>query len=314
MDDFEVRHLKESDIPDALELMRESLGETALLRRTPALFRWKHLQNPAGRSIMLVAEADDRLIGLRTFMRWRLELPGGGELQCVRPVDTATHPDYRRLGIFKTLTEAAVTEARADGVHLIFNTPNPQSGAGYLKMGWTQVGPIGVLARPKLGLVKRRDTLNPSRTVDIDAEPVRPDRLPAWRSPLGLRTPRTTAYLTWRFNQHPTADYRMIMEAGGLAIVRPNSRHHRSELLLCDMAGDIGPRVARAVVRRPGFAYVAAWFSRGTPERAASIKAGIIPLPRVVALTLFARALSPMEVNVASLSSWDLALSDLEML
>ena len=38
--------------------------------------------------------------------------------------------------------------AVADGVDLVFNTPNEKSGAGYLTMGWKKVGPIGAMVRP----------------------------------------------------------------------------------------------------------------------------------------------------------------------
>ena len=138
-----------------LALLRSSLGETSLLQRTPDLFAWKHLDNPFGRSIILVADAGGTIAGLRAFMRWELTTPDGATLRCVRAVDTATHPDFQRRGIFSRLTEAAVEAAREDGVDLIFNTPNEKSGAGYLKMGWQEVGPIGVMVRPGLGLLRR---------------------------------------------------------------------------------------------------------------------------------------------------------------
>ncbi len=46
-------------------------------RRTPELFAWKHIDNPFGRSIILVAEAEGTIAGLRAFMRWELTTPGG---------------------------------------------------------------------------------------------------------------------------------------------------------------------------------------------------------------------------------------------
>ena len=70
-------------------------------------------------------------------------------------MDTATHPDFQRRGIFSRLTEAAVEAARDDGVDLVFNTPNEKSGAGYLKMGWQEVGPIGVMVRPGIGMLRK---------------------------------------------------------------------------------------------------------------------------------------------------------------
>ncbi len=61
--------------------MRAALGEPPGLGRTPELFAWKHFENPFGRSLMLVAEADGVIAGFRAFMRWQLEVPGGGTLR-----------------------------------------------------------------------------------------------------------------------------------------------------------------------------------------------------------------------------------------
>ncbi len=146
-----VRPYIDDDLAAVLDLLRAALGETPLLRRTPELFTWKHIANPFGRSIMLLAEVDGRVAGLRAFMRWDLVTPEGETLRCVRAVDTATHPDFQRLGIFRRLTLAALEQAAADGIDMVFNTPNPKSGAGYLSMGWTEVGSIGVLAAPSRG-------------------------------------------------------------------------------------------------------------------------------------------------------------------
>ena len=41
------------------------------------LFVWKHLDNHFGRSIALVAEEDGGIVGLRAFMRWAFNRPGG---------------------------------------------------------------------------------------------------------------------------------------------------------------------------------------------------------------------------------------------
>ena len=155
-----VRPFEDADLAGVLDLLRSSLGESAVLERTPELFAWKHLDNPFGRSLLLVAEDEARpdrpIVGLRAFMRWELVTPGGDRVRCVRAVDTATHPEYQRRGIFRRLTLSAVEQAEADGVDMVFNTPNPKSGAGYLSMGWQEVGPIGVLAMPGRGLLRRR--------------------------------------------------------------------------------------------------------------------------------------------------------------
>ena len=311
-----LRPYQDDDLDEVLNLLRDSLGETSLLQRTPELFAWKHLDNPFGRSIILVAEAEGIIAGLRAFMRWELNTPSGETLRCVRAVDTATHPDFQRRGIFSRLTEAAIEAAREDGVDLVFNTPNEKSGAGYLKMGWQEVGPIGVMVRPGLGLLGRRNAEGIPKIEEVlpGSEPLGDLPPVTDRQPRGLRTPRTDRYLRWRFTAHPTARYAAVAAAEGTAVVRPNLRGGRRELVLSELIGPGLAAAARATGRRSRADYLVGWFSKGSPERSAALAAGLIPIPRVAALTLVARPLRTLPMDVASPASWDLALSDLELL
>jgi GNAT superfamily N-acetyltransferase len=295
-----------SDVDQVLDLLRAALGEPPLLKRTPELFGWKHFDNPFGESIVLVACSGSRIVGLRAFMRWELTTPGGSTLRCVRAVDTATDPEFERRGIFRRLTEEAVEEATSDGVDMIFNTPNAKSGAGYLSMGWEHVGDIGVMARPTRHFFNGRDG-------DGETTPVDPARL-LDRAPLGLRTPRSVPYLTWRFNSHPTARYHEVRDGDSVAILRRNTRRGRSELLVADLFGEHPHSAVRRARRLSRSSYIAAWFSARSPERSACLRAGLVTVPGVKALTLMARPLQDFGFDVRSMSAWDLALSDLELL
>lgn len=298
-----------------LELLRAALGEPRLLRRTPELFAWKHFDNPFGRSIALLAEVDGRVVGLRVFMRWDLQTVQGETLRCVRAVDTATHPDFLRRGIFRRLTEEAVEVARSDDVDLVFNTPNQKSGEGYLSMGWIEVGKVRVLARPTRHLLARADlTESPAAPDRFVESPVPISSLSIEdRPPRGLRTPRTPAYLNWRFASHPTARYFRIDEEGSVAVVRPNIRNRRRELLIADVFGPRPSAAIRESVRRARASYIAAWFSEHSPERKASRRSGLTPVP-VTALTLIARPLKSLGIDLSSMTTWDFAISDLELL
>jgi GNAT superfamily N-acetyltransferase len=314
-DRLDVRPYRDRDLPAVLELLKISLGESVLLRRTPELFAWKHLDNPFGRSIMLVSHSGDTIAGFRAFMRWELRTPDGKTLRCVRAVDTVTHPDFRRRGIFKDLTLAAVEAATSDGVDLIFNTPNPRSGAGYLTMGWTEVGKLSPLVSPARGLLRTHgDSTEPPSVPDFVSrgEAVGARAAPD-REPVGLRTPRADLYHSWRYTSHPTARYVQVSGAGGAAIARLSFRGKRRELLISDVYGE-GMRQTIGTCRNVArTSYVGAYFSKGSPERTAANRAGLVPIPRV-GLTLMTRPLRPLDVDVTDLSTWDLALGDLELL
>ena len=127
-----------------------------------------------------MAEHDDRLIGLRAFMRWRLAA-GDRDLTAVRAVDTATHPDFQGMGVFSRLTRAAL-DAMEGQVDLVFNTPNGKSGPGYLKLGWREVGrvPVAVRVRRPLRLLTSRRAGPVDRRRPRRWRPAR--RPPPWRT------------------------------------------------------------------------------------------------------------------------------------
>jgi len=141
-----IREYQATDETPVIALLNLALGTARAFERSTAFFRWKHLENPFGRSLMLLADSE-KVVGLRAFLRWQFRA-GGQTIRAVRAVDTATHPEFQRMGIFSRLTSACVDRARAEGVHLVFNTPNQYSMPGYLKLGWTHVGRSTVFVRP----------------------------------------------------------------------------------------------------------------------------------------------------------------------
>ena len=314
-DEIEIRPYQDSDLEAVLDTMRAALGEPPGLGRTPHLFAWKHLDNPFGKSLMLVADAAGEIAGFRAFMRWEMLTPAGETLRCVRAVDTAAHPDFQRRGIFKNLTLAGIEAATEDGVDMIFNTPNEKSGAGYLKMGWLSVGPIGIMARPGLGLASPKSDWKTVPALDapsaIDSELA---DLFSKGTRHGLRTPRHLDYLRWRFGAHPTGQYAVATAEDGAAIARLNRRSDRRELVLSELVGIGAPRAARALIKQLRPAYAAGWFSEGTDERALAMKAGLVPVPKVSALTLVARPLRDLPLDVSDPSNWHIGLGDLELL
>jgi N-acetylglutamate synthase-like GNAT family acetyltransferase len=312
---MEIRPARTEDVDGIIEVLGAALGETALLKRTPEQWAWKHVINPFGPSIVLLAWFGDRIAGVRAFMRWDLLTKDGHQVRCVRPVDTATHPDFERRGVFKALTLEAVALARESDIHLIFNTPNPRSGAGYLSMGWKAVGAIGVMARPRIG-----SAIHPIGADAPSIETVAPGS--AQFSPIhrtdrpssGMRTPRTVDYQSWRFGSHPTVSYRSVADGEGAAVLRVGVRSGRTELVLSDLLGGAGRRgVARAGRINRG-SYLAAFFSKGSPERSAAISGGMLPVPWLKTLQLVALPLTELDTDPFDLRSWDIATSDLELL
>jgi GNAT superfamily N-acetyltransferase len=330
----QVRPYVDADEPEVLDLLRNSMGEGPAGARTSQFFRWKHTDSPFGRSFMLVAVVAGRIVGLRAFMRWNFEV-NGQTVTGVRAVDTATHPDYRRMGIFSRLTSEAV-EALHEQADLIFNTPNEKSLPGYLKLGWEVVGRVPVRIKPlrpaKLaaGLMSLRTGAGAgSPRPDVAAEPASEllgsgsdvDWLleRAEHEDSRLRTVRSIAFLRWRYGDTPF-DYRAVVVRGregleGLAILRVRRRGRLWETTIAELVTDSHSEgVQRALLTAAARACSSDHVSLATPPDATApiARAGFLPSPASV--TLVARRLSKtLPVDVTARSSWALSLGDIEV-
>jgi len=183
-------------------------------------------------------------------------------------------------------------------------------------MGWSSVAPIGVMVRPRAGMIRKRFKPWPEpggTSVLTTIETGALDGLSSGHQ-AGMRTPRSRDYLRWRFGSHPTAQYVAATSDDGVAIGRLNRRNDRRELVISEVGGSRGSTAIRSLIRQVRPDYVVAWFVPGSPERRQAGLAGLMPIPGMSALTLVARPLRPLPIDVASLDSWDIGLGDLELL
>jgi GNAT superfamily N-acetyltransferase len=329
-----LRPFLDRDEPEVLDLLEASLGAGPAGSRTADFFRWKHLANPFGRSYLLLAEADHRIVGLRAFMRWAFVSPQG-PLRAVRAVDTATHPDYQGRGIFSSLTRRALDDLRAEA-DLIFNTPNEQSLPGYLKMGWVVVGsvPVRVRVRHPIRFVRRARAWKQ----DVARPPIdRPDAATAGRAmsdprlgsllsaagaPTGIATERTPEYLRWRYADAPSLGYRAAgverageLEAMAIFRVRPRGALVEAtvaELIVRDGALRAGRRALTAVARSTSADHLTCSFPERSTARTAARRSWFVRSPQ--GMTLVANTLGhELRPDPASLSAWSLSVGDIEV-
>jgi hypothetical protein len=330
-----IRPYRREDESGVLDLLRISLGRGPAGDRLPELFRWKHMDNPFGRSFLLVGEAEGRVAGLRAFMRWRF-LSGEQTVEAVRAVDTATHPDFHGRGVFSALTLQGLEDLRGE-TDLVFNTPNEKSLPGYLKMGWRRVGRIPVAVRiRRLGRVaagfRTRSSARTTRPAPaVGGDPVRPfleygeemgDLLLAPQRGHRFVTPRSPEYLRWRYASAPALDYRAVSEErggrlAGLAIYRVRPRGQLWELTVCELLvrpgdGVTARRLLRDVVRAARVDHVTCSFPAGSLERRASRWSVFLPVPGGITFVVnhLARDVWP---DPFVLRNWALSLGDLEV-
>lgn len=308
-DDLTIRPSRPEDLDQVMAVAARSLG-WAGDERDRAFFRWKHEENPAGRSPGWVAVHDGQVVGFRTFLRWAFAARGT-TLQMVRAVDTATDPDHQGKGLFRRLTLQAVDDLTADGVDAVYNTPNDQSRPGYLKMGWHELG------RPTIGMrpatVLRLPVLRQARTasekwsepctIGEPAAAVLADPAVAALAPArdGWATPRTPEHLAWRYRFEPL-HYRAVEAGGGVVVFRVRRRGPAREVAVVEW---LAPRPDRRGLAR--LVRAAGDYAVGVGLGPAH---GLLPLPRqgpIVTWRPLARAEVPALGDIA------LSLGDLEL-
>jgi len=340
------RAVEDDDAPAVLELLTAALAGGPTGERSQEYLDWKHRDNPFGRSPGMLAEHDGRVVGVRLFLRWELRT-GSRTLKAVRAVDTATHPDYQRQGIFRRLTLGLLEHLdHEEGLDLVFNTPNADSRPGYLRMGWEPVGELGVRISPVRpvrfvrGMAGARSANASGSAADV--APVAAgeiaSRLPAAADVLDdgddvaallarravgdrIHTPLSVGYLRWRYVQPPGLDYRAVEvrdggELVGLGLGRVRHRAGLAELTLGDvLVADGDVRTARRVLRaarKAGVDHVAVHTAPGTEIERAALSAGYVTVPGR-GIGLVANPRPPCPVDVLDAAAWRLSLGELEV-
>lgn len=338
-EDLRILPLEAVPADRVLALLRACLGPAAV-QRSEAFWRWKHEAGPFGPSPGLVAMAGDRPVAVRTFLRWRWQA-GDRTFRAVRAVDTATHPQWRRRGLFRRLTTDLLERVEEEGAAFVFNTPNATSRAGYLALGWRDLGRVPVLLRPRrparllaagLGRERRATGAEPELPgleplTSLLDDPALPGFLDDWnRGEERLHTPRSVDYLTWRYATVPGIPYRAAWDlqgrSGAVAVVRPRRRRGLAEVALVELLAShdgTGRRAARELVGRiaatPGVDHLVAVASPGSDERRVLLRSGFLPLP--AGPRWVARPLAPLgsewKPKLFRRRSWRVSAGDLEL-
>lgn len=333
-DSYEIRRPGDADAEGIRQLFELSLDSG----RSEAFREWKHDDNPFGETFWLIAEAEGEIVGARAFMQWEW-MEAGRRWRAVRAVDTATHPDWRRKGIFTNLTTRMVQLVRDDGVDFIFNTPNAASRPGYLKMGWEVVARVPIWVRPlrPVGLLRGLTNMREEppteairysdSNVDELLAAVSTDSVvqSAFDGETRIHTDRIGEYLQWRYAAIPDIEYRSDWRRDGdataFAVHRRRKRRGLVELMLCEVAATPGPKGVRLLrgllsdlIGRAGADYAIGCAARNTTEMWGLLTAGFLCVPKI-GPTLVWRPLSEPArgLKLGEWPYWRCSIGDLEI-
>jgi GNAT superfamily N-acetyltransferase len=324
-----ARPFRQDDESGVIELLQASFGEWPgeLTGVTPAeFFRWKHLDGPNGPSTMVVAEADDAVIGFVAYMQWPFST-GNRVAKALRGVDLAVHPSYRRRGVSLALRTATKFTRE---INFTWSNPNEASRPGGAKVGRHPVTILPPFVRPSSpGMTLRRAFSGRPKTpreLSIHAEPAA--RLIGdgpLTSLLGhashahdrLSTLRSHEYLRWRYG--PYEEYRAVrVEAGGetrgLAIFRCSRHESHWASHICELLVEPDDRqTARRLLRAVRDAAPVDLLRCSFASRAQAASHGFLHVGRGVPLNI-SRLQRDFIPDPTQAGSWALTIGDLELL
>ena len=247
-----IRKYKDDDKFQVLELLNRNFEKQQhiQIQRNEDWWNWKYENNIFGKPIIYVAEDRGKIVGVRPFWPWKLNIRGK-EIDCYQPLDSAVDKEYRGKGIFTELTKKALIENR-DKIDLIFNFPNSQSLGVYLKLGWTYVGKLEWYVKinkvyDTYKLIKNKNNLKSYKLNSKDL--INKDKISyinikdSFNFDGRLKTLKTKNFLIWRYLEHPQINYGMnIIEKQGkkLAyIFEVNQNEYGKELIVLDYFGEM---------------------------------------------------------------------------
>ena len=140
-----MRRLRLEDADQVVEL----LNEVFHLSLTRDWWKWKYELNPAGffgeEGDSWVAESSNKIVGHYSVIPVKMK-KGNDTILVAQSVDTATHPDFRGLGIFPRLASKVYEETKGRYAFL-YGFPSEQAYDGFLRLGWNEFR-LNALVKP----------------------------------------------------------------------------------------------------------------------------------------------------------------------
>jgi hypothetical protein len=143
MDDYVfVNALERASILDYVDLFEKSYGKGS--KFSYEYLKWLYLDNPQGCALGFDAFASGKLVAHYITIP-RIYRAGSTKALGLLSVNTATHPDHQRRGLFARLARATYESAAQQGYQFILGVANAQSIQGFLsKLEFEHLGQIGL--------------------------------------------------------------------------------------------------------------------------------------------------------------------------
>jgi GNAT superfamily N-acetyltransferase len=136
---FQAISGNEASLSSYVRLFESSFGTTEI---NPAFLDWQYNRNPNGAVIGYDAVLEGELAAHYATIPMAAHL-GGRLARGLLSINTATHPDHQRQGLFPRLAEMSYERGRELGYEFVIGVANHNSVYGFTnKLGFQSVGPL----------------------------------------------------------------------------------------------------------------------------------------------------------------------------
>ncbi len=125
-----LRTAKDEEFFEAHQLIQEYMDSSF----TKEIFEWKHLKNPVGKSVCIVAVENDKMIGFNFFSPHQIKSDKQTFL-LYRSSESLVLPEGRGKGVFTRIQDYFNTNFKQNTAG-VFGTPNANSIKIFQKIGW----------------------------------------------------------------------------------------------------------------------------------------------------------------------------------
>jgi len=192
---------------------------------------WQYLDNPAGAPFLFTSKenAASKLAGQYLVLPMGYQIMGetvSGSLS----LNTLTHPDHQRKGLFTKMANAAYADCAENNNYFTIGFPNPLSYPGFVrKLDFEHLGDIPLLIKPlkPLSMVmsyfqkekekhggeiefKAVKTSDEIKKFDFNSEQDQNKYNRFWdkvKDNYPVSSNKNFQFLKWRYNDHPTKTY-----------------------------------------------------------------------------------------------------------
>ena len=219
------------------EQIRKLRGITLSGAKDDRWWKWFYKNNPAGPSLIWIAEVDNEIIGHAAHVPIRMKI-GNQEVIGALGVDSMTHPDYQHQGILKKLQEKIAESSVEHGLYISVGTCLSHIMTIYKKLQIIEicqqhllmkVTSLGKLLKRRFGiprflgnalgyiweLITTRNSSTEDNIIDINQIFTFEKSINEfWRKASvqkQIMVVRDMEYLNWRYFEKPGEDYKIFV-------------------------------------------------------------------------------------------------------